>query len=54
MGAVPKRNDLMARIERLERLVSDLTRPLTTPDPTELVDEPNAENVQNPDPEESP
>lgn len=54
MTAIPKRNDIMSRIERLERLVSDLTRPnLTAP----LNEGENAEVASAPDEtlgEESP
>lgn len=33
MGAVPRRNDVMSRIERLERLVQDLLSPdMTAPE----------------------
>lgn len=31
MGAIPKRNDLVSRIERLERLVRDLSSPNVNP-----------------------
>jgi hypothetical protein len=40
MGAIPKRNDLVSRIERLERLVRDLSSPnVTQPVPPPLAPE---------------